>query len=604
MHDDPGGALALALAATANYPVGETIVPEPEERRASLAATLASADTSHPLGPPSDRPLPNLSVDLEHMGESLGSDLEVSGLIGEGGMGRVLMARQHSLGRQVAIKTTKVDAPRRVRDALLLEGRVTGQLEHPSIVPVHSIGVDAKGHPALVMKRIDGTTWDRLIADPDHPGWEGWDGDGDDRLLGHLQVLQQVCQALRFAHRHHVIHRDIKPENVLIGRFGDAYLADWGIAAAAGEQQQGLCGTPNYIAPEMVQRGQIDERTDVYLLGAVLHCVLTGRPRHDYPDASSAIKAAAVSAPHEFGPHVPSQLAKLANRACDPDPENRPASVAAFRQALQDFVRHQDAAELARQAQAEWLRARQLLELDKPTPDNKRELERHLAAARFGSEQALKLWDDNELANATLSELEEVLKAQRKRAEELERLALEVDPNVAATARALALSAFAGVGILVGGWTFASSAMHIDRARLIGIPSLLLVAIGVALYTLRRQLLSTRFNRQAAGVLTLAMSLILAHRLAVIGQSETLDLPNIFLTDHLIIVTTFLMGGILLLPWLFIVGFFAAGFALAAAYLPEYSVPLFGLGTVVEMMLTAGLAWRFRHTPQKRVGGS
>src|SRR6185295_6663298 len=97
-------------------------------------------------------------------------------------MGRVLLARQHSLAREVAVKTARDDTNLSAREAILWEGAISGQLEHPSIVPVHALGLDAAGRPALVMKRIEGVSWDALIADPAHPGWEGWEGTHKDRL--------------------------------------------------------------------------------------------------------------------------------------------------------------------------------------------------------------------------------------------------------------------------------------------------------------------------------------------------------------------------------------------------------------------------------------
>jgi len=147
--------------------------------------------------------LPTISVDLRAAIEGstrTDSDLEVLGVLGQGGMGRVLLARQRSLSRDVAVKTALPDAPPASYGALLAEGSIAGSLEHPAIVPVHALGLDASGLPVLVMKRVEGVSWEGLRADPAHPGWEGWDGDEKDRLPGHLQILMAVCHALHFAH--------------------------------------------------------------------------------------------------------------------------------------------------------------------------------------------------------------------------------------------------------------------------------------------------------------------------------------------------------------------------------------------------------------------
>jgi eukaryotic-like serine/threonine-protein kinase len=140
------------------------------------------------------RELPRISVDLRPPGAPVlvgaaAPDLEVSHLLGQGGMGRVFLARQRSLERDVAIKTGREGASSAELLAILREGVITGRLEHPAIVPVHALGADVDGRPVMVMKRIEGVAWDTLFRDPSHPGWEGWGGDPGDRLAGHLQIL-------------------------------------------------------------------------------------------------------------------------------------------------------------------------------------------------------------------------------------------------------------------------------------------------------------------------------------------------------------------------------------------------------------------------------
>ena len=275
MNEDLQRRLIAATRGVPDGAIGATMRP----LRSTVAETIAA--TPAEIEP---RGLPRISVDLRASMDAhasspasgSGADLEVRGVIGEGGMGRVLVARQHSIDRDVAIKTIRDGAPETVHAALLAEGRITGRLEHPSIVPVHALGLDEAGRPALVMKRVEGTSWLALLRDPAHPGWEGWKGDPRDRLLGHLELLAAICNALHFAHSRGFVHRDVKPENVLVGGFGDVYLADWGVATRIGTRDENLCGTPACMAPEMVTGGVVDERTDVYLLGAALHEVLTG----------------------------------------------------------------------------------------------------------------------------------------------------------------------------------------------------------------------------------------------------------------------------------------------------------------------------------------
>ena len=197
------------------------------------------------------------------------SDLSLLGRLGEGGMSVVELARQNALNREVAVKSPK-DAKSRKATALLHEAYVTGRLEHPHIVPIYMLGTDGAGKPHIVMKRIDGQSWqDILVAADRH---------APDFLPRQLQTFLQVCTAVRFAHDRGIVHRDIKPENVMIGEFGEVYLMDWGLAVRlsaddpvlpAPKEVAGLSGTPALMAPEMTENdaANVDRRTDVFLLG-------------------------------------------------------------------------------------------------------------------------------------------------------------------------------------------------------------------------------------------------------------------------------------------------------------------------------------------------
>ena len=155
------------------------------------------------------------------------SDLVTLREIGRGGMGVVHLAEQRSLGREVAVKTsTSTDTL--VVSALVREARIMGALEHPSLVPVHSLGVDANGGPMLVMKRIDGTTWRELLDAPEHAAWAALLAGHGDKLRAQVDILIHVSRALAFAHDRGIVHRDLKPENVMIGAFGEVYVLDWG----------------------------------------------------------------------------------------------------------------------------------------------------------------------------------------------------------------------------------------------------------------------------------------------------------------------------------------------------------------------------------------
>ena len=187
------------------------------------------------------------------------------------------------------------------------------------------------------MKRVEGADWRVLLEDPESPAW----GDRPrDRLVAHLEILVRVCETLELAHSRRVVHRDIKPENVRVGRFGEVYLMDRGSRSGSTTRRSPrLLGTPAYMAPEMACGGAVDERTDVYLLGATLHEILTGRRRHDGPNVIVALASAIRSAPVAYDAAVPASLAALANAATARDPAARPPTVRAFREEIGTFLR-------------------------------------------------------------------------------------------------------------------------------------------------------------------------------------------------------------------------------------------------------------------------
>jgi len=194
---EEAGAMGVALDAT--------VRPDPLAQTA-LAAEAEPADarsSARPIAVPDEvRMLPRITIDLRRAEEIPGAaeggeaDLEVVQVLGQGGMGKVYVAHQHSLARQVALKVPHRGASEAEARALVQEGVIAGQLEHPGIVPVHALGLDVEGRPALVMKLIDGVAWDQLLDDPAHDGWDGWPGSLGDRLSGHLEILARVCDAI------------------------------------------------------------------------------------------------------------------------------------------------------------------------------------------------------------------------------------------------------------------------------------------------------------------------------------------------------------------------------------------------------------------------
>lgn len=333
--------------------------------------------------------------------------------IAEGGMGNLYVARQTAMGREVVVKRLKSDMLQaKYVETLLNEARISGYLEHPNIVPVHLLGRDRNGQLVLVMKRIDGVSWETLIHDPNHPFWQ--ELRPSDRFVWHIEILMTVCNAIAFAHSRGYVHRDIKPSNVMIGPYNEVYLLDWGLALQllpydhpANQERLPFAGTPAYMAPEMVlgHRGDITQLTDLYLLGACLYELLTGNPPHASETLSQALFSAAQSELHTFRGDVPTDLATLCHKAIHPDPQQRYPNVEAFHAELDEYIKRQAAIQGSKQlceaAQERWGM------LHKVYADNPRDtgtIYQLFYECRFGLEQALKQWPTNELAQIRLQQ--------------------------------------------------------------------------------------------------------------------------------------------------------------------------------------------------------
>ncbi len=357
------------------------------------------------------RSLPALSLveEKEIEGRASGgvTDLVVGGILGEGGMGVVQSALQVPLHREVAVKRLRVEKNSRAEIlSLLREAWVTGMLEHPNIVPVYALGRDAEDRPIFVMKRIGGVPWQELMFSPEHPYRSQ---DKRSSLLWNLDVLMQVCRSVHFAHSKGILHRDIKPSNVMIGEFGEVYLLDWGIALALSPHPSlplplaadvaRLEGTPAYMAPEMaaVHGERIGIQTDVYLLGGVLHEILTGKPPHQGPTLLAVLADAMISAPHTYASDIPESLVAICHRAMNADPAARFESVEAFRCAIADFLQQKNSIDLTEEAKKELQDLQGKMENEKEKTDL-RSLFFRLGELRFGFHQALHLWPENQEA--------------------------------------------------------------------------------------------------------------------------------------------------------------------------------------------------------------
>ncbi len=276
--------------------------------------------------------------------------LVVSRALARGGMGHVHPATDRNLLRQVALKRLdKTFAAKTFyRDSFIAEAQMTGQLEHPNIVPVHELAVDANGVPYFTMKLVQGVSFADWLR-PRAPG-------SVERIEGGIDVLLKVCDAVAYAHHRGVLHRDLKPANIMVGDFGQVYLMDWGLAKLARTQPasgagalmnaKGPVGTPDFMAPEQARGNpaDVDERADIFGLGALLFEVLCGHgPYGEEPNQKKVIEKASqgkvVSIDAACEPYgVAKRIRAVAERATQPEREKRYQTVAELQADMRAFL--------------------------------------------------------------------------------------------------------------------------------------------------------------------------------------------------------------------------------------------------------------------------
>jgi len=607
-----------------------------------LDATIRRApDPSTPSSGSSELTVPALGHELPRLDVTRDGtgDFHVVETIGTGGMGYVTLARQHALQRDVALKMVnpEQDDPRLDR-RLVREGVVTGRLEHPNIVPVHLLGMNRAGRPVLVMKHVEGVPWSRSEGERDSVSvWSG------DPQLGHLEVFLQVCNAVSYSHAQGYVHRDIKPDNVMIGLFGEVYLLDWGIATRIGspafpELPEDVVpmptGTPTYLAPEMVRAdGILDERTDVYLLGATLHRMLTGRRRHEGNNLYEVLAAALASEPHDYGPDFPEELAAICNRATAASPDDRFQSAAELRDAVVGFLRHKASLDLASEAE------KLLATFETPSEAiDEAERRAQFAECRFAFRHAQREWPGNPRAKRGLRrtiermiaidldhghldaaesllveldepspQLEERLRearearaAEQAKIEELRELAFQEDTGVASAPRGVLaiMLAVVAVGALVS-WLMGWSPRDAHERALWMMPPVMVVLVGFVLWR-RDTILSNQASRRLVAIVVLTAAAMSLHR--GLGYVAHSDFRFQLVGDLLVLA----MGGACLAVFAHRVLYLSAAVWVAGAcvlpFYPGEPLHIFAPASVLGIAILAYAWWR-RPAPAAERGG-
>jgi serine/threonine-protein kinase len=314
------------------------------------------------------------------------------GEIGRGGMGAVLKGHDPDLGRELAVKVVLAEhqGDPAVLGRFLGEAQLAGQLQHPGVVPVYELGRLGDGRPFFAMKLIHGRTLADQLAERMSPG---------DDLPRFLRYFEAICQTVGYAHSRGVIHRDLKPSNIMVGAFGEVQVMDWGLAKRLSkvelhdapsaflrhsefclghpEEPGTVLGTPGYMAPEQArgQTDQVDQRSDVFGLGAILCEILTGTPPFRGPTSQDVLLQAHQSALADAwtrldGCGADRELVGLTRDCLAVERDDRPASgvvvaerVGAYLAGVQQRLRQAEVGQARAEARAEGERKRRQLTL-------------------------------------------------------------------------------------------------------------------------------------------------------------------------------------------------------------------------------------------------
>ncbi len=273
--------------------------------------------------------------------------------LGKGGMGEVFLARDTICERNVALKQIRKELQKfpSIRRRFLREARVAAQLSHPSIIPIFTISDDPE-NSFYTMTYVEGATLKEILREARSSEEKG--------SIPHLaRIFLSICQAIAYAHSKKILHRDLKPENVIVGKFGEVMILDWGLAQVAGESEEledfpeeknqnltrpgKVVGTLAYLAPERATGSFASEQSDIYALGVILFQILTLKmpfKRGDLETFQKQWKFEEVPDPIEIAPdrEIPFVLSHMARRCMLTDPKERYRSVEDLITDLESFI--------------------------------------------------------------------------------------------------------------------------------------------------------------------------------------------------------------------------------------------------------------------------
>ncbi|MBZ0137777.1 MAG: serine/threonine protein kinase [Planctomycetes bacterium] len=363
--DEPGETL-LDVGGVVDVPSdGETLleIGQPSIFSDSeLQQTLAEEQPTQPISQAETRQVSSPGAQLG------GRRYELRGEVGRGGMGVVMRAFDRDLKREVALKVTRADRTGSQSVARFIEeAQVTGQLNHPNIVPVHELGHEPGGRTFFTMKLVEGQSLARMLRALRA-------GDVELRrsfpLTRRLYTFGQLLNCMAYAHDRGVIHRDLKPDNVMIGDYGEVMVMDWGLAkvkdhpeliskitttrlqtpgsadgTALDETMDGqIIGTPAYMPPEQArgERDAIDERSDIYSLGAILYEMLALHPPYQATTASELIRRVSSEPPprpseRNPGAVIPRGLERIVMKCLEPAQDERFQRIRDLQHALETY---------------------------------------------------------------------------------------------------------------------------------------------------------------------------------------------------------------------------------------------------------------------------